>query len=175
METAVNGSRLVVLRLGIGLHIIESLRGGQRLNSWARISLVLSSRLLYLHQCGECMGTGKGMETSETLSLNDSWYRPGRERGIKYWQGLCVLKWWRRNVHVRLCFSLHCVKCVFVLNVYTFVLYLVCILCLHARHSWWHQICGYLSFPFLARAWWVVEYLISAGGAEFSWAGAVWF
>lgn len=67
-----NGSKLVVLCLGIGLHIIESLRAGQRLNRGVRISLVPSSRLLYLRQCGECMGTGKGMETSETLSLNDS-------------------------------------------------------------------------------------------------------
>lgn len=67
-----NGSKLVMLCLGIGLHIIESLRGGQRLNRGARISLVLSSRLLYLCQCGECTRTGKGMETSETLSLNDS-------------------------------------------------------------------------------------------------------
>lgn len=58
--------------LGIGLHIIKPLRGRQRLKRGARISLVLSSRLLYLRQSGECTGTGKGMETSETLSLNDS-------------------------------------------------------------------------------------------------------
>ncbi len=67
-----NGSKLVVMCLGIGLHITRSLRGGQRLNGAARISLVLSSGLLYLRQCGDCTGTGKGMETSETLSLNDS-------------------------------------------------------------------------------------------------------
>lgn len=67
-----NGSKLVVLCLGIGLHIIKSPRGGQRLKSGARISLVRSSWLLYLRQCGKCMGTGKGMETSEALSLNDS-------------------------------------------------------------------------------------------------------
>lgn len=67
-----NVSKLVVWCLGIGLHIIESLIGGQSLNRGARISLVLSSRLLYLRQCGEFTKTANGMETSETLSLNDS-------------------------------------------------------------------------------------------------------
>ena len=93
------------------------LRGGQRLNREARISLVLSSRLLYLRQCGECMRTGNGMETSQTLSLNDSWNHPGRERDIKYWQGLCVLMCGWRNVcahsNIFLLLSSKCCLCVF--------------------------------------------------------------
>lgn len=68
--------------LGVGLHIIESLRAERRLNGGARISLVLSSRLLCLHQRGECMGTSSSMETSETLSQCDRWYQLGREHGI---------------------------------------------------------------------------------------------
>lgn len=167
----------MVLFQGIGLHIIESLRAGQRLNRGARISLVLSSRLLYLRQWCECMRTGKGMETSETLSLNDSWYHPGRERDIKYWQGLCVLKWWWRNVcackgfGVFLLLRSKCVcVCVCVMSV------LLQLVCMHVNAGqWWHQTCGYLSLPFLARAWWVVKYFISAGGAGFYWAGVVWF
>lgn len=43
-----NGSKLVVLDMGIGLHIIESFRGGQRQNRGARISMGLSSRPLYV-------------------------------------------------------------------------------------------------------------------------------
>ncbi len=164
-----------MLCLGIGLHIIESLRGGQRLNRGARISLVLSSRLLYLCQCGECTRTGKGMETSETLSLNDSWYHPGREWDIKYWQGLCVLKWWQRNVCAHfevLFFLLLSSKCVCVCDVCVFV---TCGRACECKAIWRHQTCGYLSLPFLAMAWWVVEYFISAGGAGFYWAGVVWF
>lgn len=58
--------------LSVGLHIIESLRAERGLNSRARISLVLSPRLLYVLHCGECVVTGKGMETPETLSRDDS-------------------------------------------------------------------------------------------------------
>lgn len=72
LETLLNGSRVCAVCLGIGLHIIESAIEGWRLNGGARISLVLSSGLLYMRQCGEYTGTESGMETSETLPLSDS-------------------------------------------------------------------------------------------------------
>lgn len=73
--------------VGIGLRIIETFRGRQRLNKGAEISLVLLSWLLHLFHCGESVETRRSMEISETLSLNDSWYHPGREHDIKYLQG----------------------------------------------------------------------------------------
>lgn len=45
-ETAVNGSKPVVLCTGIGLHIIGSLRAGQRRDRRAKLSMSLSSRPL---------------------------------------------------------------------------------------------------------------------------------
>jgi len=87
---------------------------------------------------------------SETWSLKDSWYQPGRKNDIK---GFDVFKWWQTNVHV-----------------YVRVLVPVCF---HTNARPWDDARLYLSLSILASVWWVVEYFISAGGAGFSWTGVV--
>lgn len=95
-ETGLNRSKLVVLCMGIGLHIIKSLRGGRI--GGPRYQWAYHLGYCILCQCGECMGTGKGTEKSETYLLVTADTNLGENSHNT--NKICVFKWWRRNVFV---------------------------------------------------------------------------
>lgn len=66
--------------MGIGLHIIKSLRGGRI--GGPRYQWAYHLGYCILCQCGECMGTGKGTEKSETYLLVTADTNLGENRTI---------------------------------------------------------------------------------------------